>query len=222
MSELARVHRQLVRTDFLVFFERCFATVNPSLPFQDGWHLRVIADALRRVDDGEIRNLIVTQPPRTGKSLMVSVAYTAWRLGRDPSTRIICVSSEARLVQLLAASFRAVVESDWYRRAFPSFRIDRRGNRATETVTTARGFRYGVSLRGSILGRGADLLVADDAMSADAAFSQAVRRRELEMWATKFPSRLDDKSRGATIVVGQRLHQGDLVGHLTREPEDDP
>lgn len=217
MSDLARVHRQLLRTDFMVFFERCFATVNPSLPFQDGWHLHAIADALRRVDDGEIRHLVVAQPPRTGKSLMVSVAYTAWRLGRDPATRVICVSSENRLVHLLAASFRAVVESDWYRRAFPAFRIDRRGNRATETVTTARGFRYGVSLRGSILGRGADLLIADDAMSADAAFSEAVRRRELEMWATKFPSRLDDKARGATIIVGQRLHQGDLVGHLTRE-----
>lgn len=59
-------------------------------------------------------------------------------------------------------------------------------------------------------------------MSADAAFSEAVRRREPEMWATKFPSRLDDKARGATIIVGQRLHQDDLVGRLTNPPEDEP
>lgn len=129
MTEFARVHRQLVRTDFMVFAERCFRTLNPSVTIEDSWHLHAIAAALRQVDRGEILNLIVALPPRSGKSWMISVAYTAWRLGRDASTRIIAVSSDNRLVHLLAASFRAVVESDWYRRAFPAFEIDRRNNR---------------------------------------------------------------------------------------------
>lgn len=210
----------LIRTDFLTFVSQCFATVHPGAPFQPSWHLEAIAEALRGIDAGTRRRLTVTVPPRSGKSILLSIAYPAWRLGRDPRTRIICVSSDDKLVASLAASFRAVVESEWFRRSFPSFRIKRGGNRATETVTTQRGYRYGVSLGGSVLGRGADLIIADDAMSPGAALSEKVRRRELELWTTKFPSRLDDKSRGAIVIVGQRLHQDDLVGFLTNEGED--
>lgn len=217
MIELSRLHRSLLRTDFMVFVEGCFATVNPGLAFQDTWHLHAVADALRRVDEGELKRLIVNVPPRSGKSILISIAYPAWRLGHDPRTRIICVSSDDKLVASLAGSFRAVVDSDWYRRAFPAFAVQRGGNRATETMTTRHGYRYGVSLGGSVLGRGADLIIADDAMSPAAALSEAVRRRELEMWTTKFPSRLNDKSRGAIVIVGQRLHQDDLVGFVTRD-----
>ena len=70
-----------------------------------------------------------------------------------------------------------------------------------------------------MFGRGADLIIADDAMSPRAALSDAVRRRELNLWDTKFPSRLNDKRTGAIVIVGQRLHENDLVGHLTREDE---
>lgn len=220
MSGEARLHRSLLRTDFMVFVERCFATVNPGLPFQDTWHLHAVAEALRQVDEGGLKRLIVNVPPRSGKSILISIAYPAWRLGRTPRARIICVSSDDKLVASLAASFRAVVESDWYRRAFPAFAVERGGNRATETITTLRGYRYGVSLGGSVLGRGADIIIADDAMSPAAAQSEPVRRRELEMWTTKFPSRLDDKTRGAIVIVGQRLHEDDLVGFVTREETD--
>lgn len=220
MSAEARLFRSLLRTDFMLFVERCFATVNPGLAFRDSWHLHAIAEALRGVDEGWRRRLIVNVPPRSGKSILLSIAYPAWRLGHDPRTRIICVSSDDKLVASLAGSFRAVIESTWYRRASPSFAVKRGGNRATETITTGRGYRYGVSLGGSVLGRGADLIIADDAMSPAAALSESVRRRELEMWTTKFPSRLDDKTKGAIIIVGQRLHQDDLVGFLTESKED--
>lgn len=220
MNDLQRAYDYILTTNFMVFVERCFATLNPGVPFQDGWHLHVIAEVLRRMEIGELLNAIFNLPPRSGKSILISIAYPAWLLGRDPRLRIICVSVDDRLVRLLADGFRAVVESDWYRRAFPDFQISRRGNRANETVTTCRGFRFGVALGGSALGRGADYLIADDPMSADAAISEKVRRRQLEQWATKFPSRLDDKSRGRTLIVGQRLHEDDLVGRLTRNPEE--
>lgn len=217
MMRHVRTHELLISRDFMLFVERCFATLNPGVTFQDNWHLHAVAEALRQVDTGSIRRLIINIPPRSGKSILASIAYPAWRLGHDPRERIICVSSDDRLVTSLAASFRAVVDSEWYRRVFPTFAVKRGGNRATETITTARGYRYGVSLGGSVLGRGADLIIADDAMSPAAALSEAVRRRELELWKTKFPSRLDDKSRGAILVVGQRLHEGDLVGFLTAD-----
>ena len=221
MSDLRRTYEYFLRTDFMVFVERCFATLNPGIAFQDGWHLHAIAELLRQVELGRVRNAIVNVPPRAGKSIMISVAFPAWLLGHDPRRRVICVSVEDRLVRLLAEGFRSVVESEWYARTFPAFKISSRGNRAHETLTTARGFRFGVPLGGSVLGRGADFLIGDDVMSADAALSEKVRRRQLDQWATKFPSRLDNKSKGATIIVGQRLHEDDIVGRLTRVEEED-
>ncbi len=216
---LAYLHA--TRTDYMVFSERCFATLNPGTPFQDNWHLHAIAEQLRRVDTGETTRLIINVPPRSGKSLMTTIGYSAWRHGHDPRTRIICVSSDDGLVRALAASYRAVVKAPWFREAFPRFGIRRDGDRATETITTLRGYRYGVSIGGSVLGRGADLIIADDPMSPTAALSEAVRRRQLDLWDVGFRTRLDNKTEGAIIIVSQRLHQDDLVGHLTDVASDD-
>jgi hypothetical protein len=211
----ARAYLRALQTDYMVFIERCFATLNPGDAFQDNWHLHAIAEQLRRVDANESTRLIVNVPPRSGKSIMTTIGYSAWRHGRNPRDRIICVSSDQSLVRSLAASYRAIVMSEWFGRAFPGFHIRRGGDRATETITTLRGYRYGVAIGGSVLGRGADLIIADDAMSPMAALSDAVRRRELNLWDTAFRTRLDDKTKGAIIIVCQRLHQDDLVGHVT-------
>lgn len=213
----ARAYKHALRTDYMVFIEACFGTLNPGVPFQDTWHLHAVAEVLRRVDTGEIRRSIINIPPRSGKSIMTTIGYSAWRHGHDPRTRIICVSSDDSLVRALAASYCAIVKSEWFSQAFPRFRVRRGGDRATETNTTLRGYRYGVSIGGSALGRGADLIIADDAMSPTAALSDAVRQRQLDMWNTGIRTRLDNKAEGAIIIVSQRLHQDDLVGHLTAE-----
>jgi hypothetical protein len=48
-----------------------------------------IAWQLMRIARGEIKRLIINVPPRSMKSAMVSVAFTAWLLGHDPAKRII-------------------------------------------------------------------------------------------------------------------------------------
>jgi len=211
----SRALRHAVRQDFMLFIEQCFRTLNPGTPFEDRWHLHAVAEKLRQVDAGECRRLIINVPPRSGKSIMTTIGYAAWRQGHDPRCRIICVSNDDSLVRSLSASYRAIVTSEWFAATFPRFEIRRGGDRASETITTERGYRYGVSIGGSVLGRGADLIIADDAMSPMAALSEAVRRRETNLWNTAFRTRLDNKSEGAIIIVCQRLHQDDLVGHVT-------
>ena len=206
-----------LRTHYMVFIERCFRTLNPGMSFQDSWYLHAIAEQLRLIDTGELKRLIINVPPRSGKSIMTTIGYSAWRHGHDPRTRIICVSSDDSLVRSLSASYQAIVKSEWFAQVFPRFRIRPGGDRATETITTMRGYRYGVSIGGSVLGRGADLIIADDAMSPMAALSEPVRIRQNNLWDVGFRSRLDNKAEGAIILVSQRLHRDDLVGHVTGE-----
>lgn len=214
MTPSRRLYHHALRTDFMVFYERCFATLEPGTPFVDNWHLHAIAHALARVEARECRRLIINVPPRSGKSLLVTVAFTAWLLGHSPHLRVICTSYSADLAQTHAAAFRAIVTSDWFQAAFPAFRIKRGGDRQLETITTERGYRFAVSISGPVLGRGADLIVGDDAMSPDATFSEAVRRREMGFWNTAHRTRLNDKRRGAIILISQRLHEDDLIGRV--------
>ncbi|QEE41344.1 MULTISPECIES: phage terminase large subunit [unclassified Methylobacterium] len=219
MSQAQRLYRHALRTDFMVFYERCFATLEPGTPFVDNWHLHAVAEALRRIEAGESRRLIVNVPPRSGKSLLVTVAFTAWLLGRNPRLRIICTSYSADLAQTHAAAFRAIVARPWYRAAFPTFFIQPGGDRKLETITTERGYRFAVSISGPVLGRGADLIIGDDAMSPEAVFSEAVRRREMNLWNTAHRTRLNDKRRGAIVLVSQRLHEDDLIGQVQHTGE---
>jgi|tagenome__1003787_1003787.scaffolds.fasta_scaffold19099880_1 hypothetical protein len=59
--------------------------------------------------------------------MLVTIAYSAWLLGREPWQRIICVSYSESLAKAHARAFRTIVTSDWFRQAFPAFQIARNG-----------------------------------------------------------------------------------------------
>ena len=70
---------------------------------------------------------------------------------------------------------------------------------------------------GTLTGRGADLIVIDDPLKAEEAMSEPARRRVIDWFTGTLISRLNDKERGAIVVVMQRLHQDDLAGHLIEQ-----
>ena len=170
---------------------------------------------LMQIHEGTNRRLIVTQPPRSLKSICTSVAFVAWSLGLDPSKRFACVSYSQELAATFARQFRAVVTSDWYRALFPHMRLAK--DTETECVTTEGGGRFAVAVGGSFTGRGADVIIVDDPMKADDAQSEKARRAVNDWYGTTLLSRLDDKEKGAIILVMQRLHEDDLAGKLLRD-----
>jgi hypothetical protein len=77
----------LLRHDFATFAMRCFHDLNPQTELAMSWHLEVIAAKLTAVREGKIRRLIINLPPRHLKSMLASIAFPAWCLGRDSSPR---------------------------------------------------------------------------------------------------------------------------------------
>jgi predicted phage terminase large subunit-like protein len=109
--------------------------------------------------------------------------------------------------------------SDWYRRLFPKTKLSRLKQATSEFMTTANGVRIATSVGGTLTGRGADLIIIDDPIKADDALSQAVRDSVNGWYDNTLVSRLNNKVTGAIVLVAQRLHQDDLVGHvLVQEP----
>jgi predicted phage terminase large subunit-like protein len=88
-----------------------------------------------------------------------------------------------------------------------------------EFTTTKQGWRYATSVGGVLTGRGADVIIIDDALKPDEAVSDALRTRVNDWYDGTLCTRLNDKINGVIIVVMQRLHEDDLVGHvLPQEP----
>src|SRR5438046_6236200 len=211
-------YQVLLRQDFVSFAVRCFQDLNPQTRLAMNWHLRVIAAKLTAVREGKIRRLIINVAPRSLKSLLASIAFPAWCLGHDPSAQILCVSYAQDLADKLARDCRAILMSPWYGQIFPT-RLAPHRQAVQEFITTRQGYRLATSTGGVLTGRGADIILIDDPLQPEEALSDAQRKAANEWYDHTLYSRLNDKRRGAIVIVMQRLHEDDLVGHvLAQEP----
>jgi predicted phage terminase large subunit-like protein len=206
--------RVLPQTSLFFFFWKAFELLHPGESFVPSWHVMAICHALTEVAEGRTHRLLLTVPPRHGKSLSTSVCLPAWMLGQNPSLKIISASYASDLALKHARDFRTLVSSDWYKGNCPKTRLQVGGNRLEEQITTANGGRKAVSLGGAVTGFGADLIIVDDLMKALDASSDVERQRALDFYQQTLLSRLNDKKEGRIIVIQQRLHQDDLPGRL--------
>src|SRR5271166_288377 len=218
-SSEARLLRALLRTNFGAFVHKVFMTLAPGQEFVPAWYLSAIAYLLERVLRGETKRLIINLPPRSLKSITVSVAFPAFLLGHDPTRRIICVSYSADLAKKHSNDFRALIEAPWYRDLFPGTRIGRKDSE-TEIELTARGFRLATSVGGTLTGRGAEIIIIDDPLKPDDAYSEAKRNAANEWFKNTLLSRLDDKRTRAIVIVMQRVHIDDLTGFVQSLSDD--
>jgi predicted phage terminase large subunit-like protein len=212
MSDVRKALQAALRKHFPMFVCRCFLHLNPGAEFVKNWHIEAIAHQLDRVLSGQSTRLVINLPPRYLKSTIVTVAWIAFILGNDPRRRILCVSYSDELSRKFTSDFRAIVESQWYRKLFPRMRIKRATD--TDVETTMRGYRKATSVYASLTGFGGDLIILDDPQKPVDAQSK-VQRDKLNAWVsnTLLP-RLDNKETGAVVLVMQRLHFDDLTGHL--------
>ena len=206
-----------MRQDLASFFERSFYELHPGQCLNFAPHIELIASMLDAVRRGEIKRLIINLPPRHLKSHCVSVAFVAWMLGHDPSKHIICASYGQDLANEMAALTRNLMLTSFFRALFGSILGGRQA--VDDFGTVAGGRRLATSVGGVLTGRGADLIIIDDPQKADDALSESSRRATHTWFDNTLLSRLNNKRDGAIIIVSQRLHQDDLVGHVLEQGE---
>ena len=133
--------------------------------------------------------------------------------------RILCLSHTQQLAKTHARGFRTVVEADWCRSVFP--RAYGQGLRLQdfEARTSERGYRIASAVTGSVLGVGADLIILDDPMRGEAMYSEAERGRVNGLFDSTVSTRLNNKLTGAIVIIMQRLHADDLVGHVLEQED---
>ena len=208
--------RATVRADFYSFLIRCFTELHSGRTFSPAWHAEVLAAKLQGVGDGSVKRLVVNVPPRHLKSLAASVALPAWLLGHDPTLAIVNVTYAQDLSDKFARDCRAIMTSDWYQSLFAT-RLASAREPLAELTTSRGGFRLATSVGGVMTGRGADVILIDDPLKPADAMSQSRRAAANDWFDSTLYSRLNDKQKGAIVIVMQRLHEDDLAGHVLRQ-----
>jgi len=209
----------ILKNDLASFVERSFYELNPQTELVPCSHIDVMAAKLEACRQAKIRRLIINLPPRSLKSHCVTVAFPAFLLGHNPAAQIICASYGQDLADKLARDCRSLMASEFYRRLFTRTRLSTEKQAVNDFMTTAQGFRMATSVGGVLTGRGADFIILDDPLKPEDALSQTRRNSANDWYNNTLLSRLNSKQSGVIVIVMQRLHQDDLVGHVLEQEE---
>ena len=180
-------------------------------------HLDLLCEVLEKVESGEIIRLIITMPPRHGKSMTVTESFPSWFIGRNPERRVIEVSYGSELAQRFGLNNRRKIEEF----GMEIFGIQVSSDNASKTNWGLVGYSGGMisaGIGGSITGQGADLLIIDDPIkNRKEAESLTYRDSIWSEWQDTLSSRLHPN--GRVVVIMTRWHEDDLVGRLLAQSE---
>lgn len=159
--------------------------------------------------------IIVSAPPRHGKSLFISHWVPVWFLDLFPQKRIILTTYEAEF----AAHWGRGVRNEITQNQLVGISIREDSSAAHRWETPAGGGMVTAGIGGPITGRGGDLVIIDDPVKNwEEATSAVYREKSINWFCSTLYTRLEP---GATIVVLMtRWHERDLAGYLLSEHTD--
>ena len=203
--------KRVAERSFPAFVRQAWPILEPTTAFLPNWHIDLVCEYLEAVTAGEIRRLVINLPPRYGKSLLVSVLWPVWEWIRHPATRWVFTSYAESLAGQHSQDRRTLLQSPWYCRHWGPRVSLTHPTEASEYWNAQRGRMLATSVGAAVTGKGGNRIVVDDPHTPLGAESAAQRHRVIEYFRRSVATRLDDKQRGAIVVVMQRLHAQDLT-----------
>lgn len=204
------------------FTTEFWPVIEPRTEFKDNWHLHVVCEHLEACIKREIRKLVINIPPRTMKSIAVSVMLTPWTWGPGnlPEERFLYATYSSGLSARDSRQSRKVIASPKYQDLFGhTFSIRKGAEKDTESKyeNDVAGYRLATSVGGTATGEGGSVRVLDDPHKAAEAQSDTIREGVIEWIKNTFSTRQNDPATDVDIIVMQRLHERDATGYTLAE-----
>lgn len=197
------------------FIKGAWPIIEGGREFVDGWHLHAICEHLEAVYKGEIRMLLINEPPRCMKSTAFPVALPAWIWTQDPSFQSLFLSYGSTLSIRDSVKCRRIIGSKWYQQRWGhKFQISGDVNTKLRFDNNKTGYRIATSIGGMGTGEGGDLIGVDDANNAGDTESDVIREWTNEWCDHVLSTRLNNPKTGRIVAVQQRLHVKDHSGHI--------
>ena len=233
------LRRSRARTSLIDFTRYTFPQYRPSD------HHFQIAEGLERVARGECKRLMITMPPRHGKSELASRRFPSWVLGDDPNKNLISASYNSDLASDFGREVRNIVNSQQFSNVFPDVALAKDSAAANRWHTNGRGGYVAAGIGTAVTGRGAHIFTIDDPVKdRQEAESETNQKRAYDWYTstayTRLESTLDEELtdedlfwdvgaslaeglitpfEGAIILIQTRWHENDLSGRLLVDME---
>ena len=221
------VARNLASKNLLAFI---MATQKDYMP---GWvHREICARLMRFYVDVKLKKsprLILTMPPRHGKSQIVSKHFPSWVFGVDPDISTVVCSYADDLVRRINKDVQRIMSSDEYMSIFPFTDINARRSSNVSSVRTTGLFEIPghsgsfrtVGVGGALTGMGGDILIIDDPFKGRSDAESPTMRERVWDWYTSVLYTRAMPGAGILVTV-TRWHDDDLVGRLLKAQEENP
>lgn len=190
-----------------------FASEGRWLPAR---HLFFLARKLMRLFRGESRRLIVSMPPRHGKTAFVWRHFGSWWLGARPRDKVMGVTYQAKQGWRWSkqargdlAAFGAEVFG-----VTASTRASQEEWPVLKNGIPTDGLMNALGMEGALTGKGSNCLILDDPVSGVSAVRNPAIRDQMFEWAeSDLLSRFEDPNSSA-VIVGTRWHEDDIIGRI--------
>lgn len=179
-------------------------------------HHMAVINKLHQIERGEIDRLMITMPPRHGKTYFISESFPAYYLGRNPTKYFLFCTYNQQYANEIGRKVRNQLINPVYNAIFPDSTIDRDNQSIKAFSTTSGGAYFAMGIGGSLTGRGAHILLIDDPVKNQKEADSVVIREMHKAWysSTAYTRLMPG---GAIIIVQTRWHEDDLAGHLLSE-----
>lgn len=200
--------RQAARNSFLAFYMRMTGFEPPA-------HVKVVARVLQSMEEDKIDRAMIFAPPRHAKTLLATILFPAWVMGRHPKTSLMSIVHTQDYAGKVGRKVRNLLRN-------PGWPFDDVGlsddSQAREYWTTPQGGEYngfGVTA-GNQHGNPAEWLFMDDLVKGRKIAMSAHMRDDIwDNYRTDLLSRL--QGRRKQIMVFTRWHQDDPAGRILPE-----
>lgn len=188
---------------------------------------RVYLEVLNRFAHGEIKKLIISVPPQTGKSELSSRNLPAFLLGLNPDLKIVICSYNTDMARSFNQDVQRIMCDERYKAVFPDtflnterVRMDNvyKCNADVSEPVGHSGFLRAVGRSGSLTGVSVDIAILDDIYKDfNEANSPLVREQAFKWYSSVVRTRLHNDSQ--EIIVFTRWHEDDIIGRLEKSNE---
>tara|TARA_R110002051_G_scaffold251_5_gene1031 strand:- start:763 stop:2346 length:1584 start_codon:yes stop_codon:yes gene_type:complete len=211
------VQREMQTRSMHEFIKGAWGQLEPGRDYHDNWHIESICEHLEAVASSELRRLIINIPPRHMKSLTCAVSFPCWTWITQPNKQFLFASYAQSLSTRDSVKCRRLLSSSWYQENWGhSFKLTTDQNQKQRFENDQNGHRISTAVNAGVTGEGGDIIVIDDPHNVKQAESETIRNDTLDWWDTALPSRLNDPTTGAFVIIMQRVHQSDLTGHILK------
>jgi predicted phage terminase large subunit-like protein len=178
-------------------------------------HHEAIAKAMEKFASGKIKRLIISVPPRHGKSELATKTFVPWYMGNYPMDSVIVGTYSDQFAGDIGRDIKTNIQHPAFRQVFEEMTLRSDSKAANRMMNSTGGALFCVGRNSAITGRGGDKIIIDDPLKNRQEADSKTIRETLWTWFTQVIATRLMTDAGGICIIQTRWHEDDLIGRLT-------